>query len=130
MKAEPRPTPKADNLLARTASRTSEFLEQFSDVKCTEHVRQEKLNKDEKVELKEDSTYDYLVILTNAGGELSLAESRIPVHEAEKRPEEYVHAVEQWIRHALPGLPSLLLSGVRVHSCRRGSCGRPHAGEN
>ena len=47
---------RLDNLLARTANRTSEFLDQFSDVKCTEHVRQEKLNKDEKVELKEDST--------------------------------------------------------------------------
>src|SRR5581483_3652228 len=47
-------------------------------------VRQEKLDKDNKVELKEDSTYDYLVILTNAGGELNLSESRIPVHEAKK----------------------------------------------
>jgi hypothetical protein len=75
---------RLDNLLARTASRTSEFLDQFSDVKCTEHVRQEKLNKDEKVELKEDSTYDYLVILTNDSGELSLAESRIPIREAKK----------------------------------------------
>src|SRR5437588_3261195 len=75
---------RLDNLLARTASRTSEFLDQFSDVKCTEHVRQEKLNKDEKVELKEDSTYDYLVILTNDSGELSLAESRIPIREAKR----------------------------------------------
>ena len=75
---------RLDNLLARTASRTSEFLDQFSDVKCTEHVRQEKLSKDEKVELKEDSTYDYLVILTNDSGELSLAESRIPIREAKK----------------------------------------------
>jgi hypothetical protein len=75
---------RLDNLLARTASRTSEFLDQFSDVKCTEHVRQEKLTKDAKVELKEDSTYDYLVILTNDSGELSLAESRIPVREAKK----------------------------------------------
>ena len=75
---------RLDNLLARTANRTSEFLDQFSDVKCTEHVRQEKLNKDEKVELKEDSTYDYLVILTNDSGELNLAESRIPIREAKK----------------------------------------------
>ncbi len=72
------------DLLARTASQTSGFLDQFSDVKCTEQVRQEKLGKDDKVELKEDSTYDYLVILTNAGGELNLSESRIPVHEAKR----------------------------------------------
>jgi hypothetical protein len=75
---------RLNDLLARTASQTSVFLDRFSDVKCTEQVRQEKLGKDNKVELKEDSTYDYLVILTNAGGELNLAESRIPVHEAKR----------------------------------------------
>jgi len=81
------PTPEArhlNDLLNRTAGQTSEFLDQFSDVKCTELVRQEKLGKDDKVELKEESTYDYLVILTNTGGELNLSESRIPVHEAKR----------------------------------------------
>lgn len=73
-----------NDLLERTAGQTSVFLDQFSDVKCTEQVRQEKLGKDDKVELKEDSAYDYLVILTNSGGELSLSESRIPLHEAKK----------------------------------------------
>ncbi len=71
-----------DDLLGRTSQQVSKFLEQFSDVKCTEKVTQEKLGKEDKVELKEESTYDYLVILTNAGGELSLDESRLAVHEA------------------------------------------------
>jgi hypothetical protein len=71
-----------DSLLGRTSQQVSKFLEQFSDVKCTEKVTQEKLGKEDKVELKEESTYDYLVILTNAGGELSLDESRLAVHEA------------------------------------------------
>lgn len=75
---------RMDELLVRTENRTSAFLDQFSDVKCTEQVRQEKLGKDDKVELKEDSTYDYLVILTNDGGGISLSESRIPVHAAKK----------------------------------------------
>ena len=75
---------KLNDLLARATNQTSGFLEQFSDVKCTEQVRQEKLGKDDKVELKEDSTYDYLLILTNAGGDLNLSESRIPVHEAKR----------------------------------------------
>src|SRR5947209_20120725 len=75
---------RLENLLARTASRTSDFLDQFSDVKCSEHVRQEKLSKDEKGELKAASTYDYLGILTNDSGEPSLAESRIPIREATK----------------------------------------------
>jgi hypothetical protein len=73
-----------NDLLERTAGQTSVFLDQFSDVKCTEQVRQEKLGKDDKVELKEDSAYDYLVILANNGGELSLSESRLPLHEAKK----------------------------------------------
>ncbi len=75
---------RLDGLLARTVAQTAVFLDQFSDVKCTEQVRQEKLGKDDKVELKADSTYDYLVILTNAGGELNLSESRIPVKQAKR----------------------------------------------
>jgi hypothetical protein len=71
-----------DDLLARTSQEVTTFLDQFSDVKCTERVTQEKLGKNEKVELREESTYDYLVILTNAGGELSLNESRLAVREA------------------------------------------------
>ena len=75
---------RLSDLLTRTANQTALFLDQFSDVKCTEQVRQEKLGKDDKVELKEDSTYDYLVILTNAGGELNLSESRIAMREAKR----------------------------------------------
>lgn len=71
-----------DDLLNRTSQQVSNFLEQFADVKCTEKVTQQKMGKDDKVELKEESTYDYLVILTNTGGELSLDESRLAVHEA------------------------------------------------
>jgi hypothetical protein len=75
---------KLDEILQRTSKQTADFLDQFSDVKCTEQVRQEKLGKDNKVDLKEDSIYDYLMILGNEGGELTLSESRIPVHEAKK----------------------------------------------
>jgi hypothetical protein len=75
-------TDNLDDLLARTSKQVSGFLDQFSDVKCTEQVKQEKLGKDGKVEVKEESTYDYLVILTNPGGELTLDESRLAVHEA------------------------------------------------
>jgi len=75
---------RLNDLLARTSGQTAAFLDQFSNVKCTEQLRQEKLGKDDKVELKEDSTYDYLVILTNAAGELNLSESRIPIHQAKR----------------------------------------------
>lgn len=73
---------RLDDLLIRTGDQVSVFVDQFSDVKCTELVRQEKLGKDGKTEVKEESTFDYLVILTNSGGELSLSESRLPIHPA------------------------------------------------
>lgn len=75
---------KLNDLLQRVSRQTTEFLDQFSDVKCMEQVRQEKLGKDDKVSLKEESTYDYLIIMGNEGGELTLSESRLPLHEAKK----------------------------------------------
>src|SRR4029077_14225540 len=68
-------------LVGRANDQAAKLGEEFSDVKCPEHVAQEKVKADGKVELKEQSTYDYLVILTNAGGEISLDESRLAVHE-------------------------------------------------
>jgi hypothetical protein len=75
---------KLQDLLRRTGDQMSTLVEKFSDVKCTELVTQEKFKNDgkDKVDLREQSTYDYLVILTNTGGELSLTESRLVVHEA------------------------------------------------
>jgi hypothetical protein len=67
------------DLLPRVRDRVSDYLEQFSEVKCTEKVKQEKLKANDKVELEHDSIYDYLVILTNSGGEVSLDESRLAV---------------------------------------------------
>jgi hypothetical protein len=71
-----------DALLARAGQESSAFLDQFSNVKCTEKVQQEKLKPDGKVERDAESTYDYLVILNNSGGELSLNESRLEIHPA------------------------------------------------
>jgi hypothetical protein len=71
-----------NDVLSRTSAQVTGFLDEFSNVKCTEEVEQEKLRADGKIELKEQSTYDYLVILTNNGGDLSLGESRLALHEA------------------------------------------------
>jgi hypothetical protein len=75
---------RLQSLLQRTGDQLASYVEKFSDVKCTELVTQEKFKNDNrsKVDLKEESTYDYLVILTNTGGELSLTESRLVVREA------------------------------------------------
>ncbi|HSB76700.1 MAG TPA: hypothetical protein VLC12_13675 [Terriglobales bacterium] len=71
-------------LLQRAGEETSRFLEQFSDVKCTEQVTQEKLDPKGKVEARQESTFDYLAILTSAGGGLNLSESRLPVKTGKK----------------------------------------------
>jgi hypothetical protein len=75
-------TDSLEKVLDRTSLRVTEFLDQFSNVKCTEQVTQEKFQPNGKVELEQQFTYDYLVILTNAGGDLSLNESRLAVKEA------------------------------------------------
>jgi len=77
----PSPVP-LEKILDRASQRVSDFLDQFSNVKCVEQVTQTKLKPSGKVELEEQSTFDYLVILTNAGGELSLDESRLPVKQS------------------------------------------------
>jgi hypothetical protein len=74
-----------DSFLSRTTGLVSGLLDEFSDVKCTERVTQEKLGKNGKVEYKEESTYDYLVILSNAGGELTLDESRVEQEPAKRK---------------------------------------------
>jgi hypothetical protein len=76
--------PQMNVLLPLVQKKTSALLNELSDVKCTEKVRQEKLGQNGKVQLAEDSVYDYLVILSNTGGDLTLSESRIPVREAKK----------------------------------------------
>ena len=83
-------TNSLQEMIGRANDQVAKFVEKFSDVKCTEHVTQEKFKADGKVELKAESTYDYLVILTNAGGEISLDESRLAVKESKKEPKKGV----------------------------------------
>src|SRR5437764_14281654 len=74
-----------DDLLNRTAEQMSKFVDQFADVKCTEHVTQERFGKNSKIERRAEATYDYLMILTNAGGELNVNESRLEVQNAKHK---------------------------------------------
>jgi len=77
-----------DDLLSRTSTQVTAFLDQFSQVACTEHVTQVKFGKDNKIESQADTSYDYLVILVNVGGEVTLDESRLAVNAPalEKKP--------------------------------------------
>jgi hypothetical protein len=71
-----------DDLLSRTSTDVQKLVDQFSNVQCIEQVEQEKLRADGKVERKEESTFNYLILLSDDGGDLTLTESRIAVHEA------------------------------------------------
>src|SRR6267378_1130499 len=77
-----------DELLERIAKQVSSFLDLISEVNCTERVLQEKLASNGKVVERQESTFDYLIILSTSGGELNLVESRIAPEEAkhEKKP--------------------------------------------
>lgn len=78
----------ADDLkstLANTGKHVSEFLDQFSDVKCTEQVQQLRLTKHGKVEYQEVSTFDYLVIAQSTADDVDLQESRLAVNPAEHK---------------------------------------------
>jgi hypothetical protein len=68
---------RTQSLLDKTSHEVSEFLDQMSDVKCTETVLQEKLNPGGHKEYAEHATYDYLILLQGSGDELLLNESRL-----------------------------------------------------
>lgn len=82
------PVCAADDLnaiLGRTGNKVAQFLDQFSEVKCTEQVQQLRLTKHGKVEYQEASTFDYLVIAQNTGDDVDLQESRLALNPAEHK---------------------------------------------
>jgi hypothetical protein len=75
-------------LLDRAGNSVSAFLDTISDVNCTEHLTQEKIADNGKTIEKHESAFDYLVLLTNTGGELSLVESRVAADSKKAPPEK------------------------------------------
>lgn len=65
-------------LLARTGDQVNAFLDVLSDTNCTEHVTQQKVGDSGKIIEKQESAFDYLILLSNTGGDLNLVESRLP----------------------------------------------------
>jgi len=70
-------TSSLEELLDRASSNVSAFLDLISEVNCTEHLTQEKIGENGKTLEKRESAFDYLVLLSNVGGELNLVESRV-----------------------------------------------------
>jgi hypothetical protein len=65
-------------LLDRTGRQATSFVDVISKMNCAEHVTQLKLNDSGNTVEKKESNFDYLVLLTHVGSELSLVESRLP----------------------------------------------------
>lgn len=80
--AQPSAAQTGDEILQKTTREVKAFLDELSDVKCTENVTQEKLNPKGKVQYRQDSTFDYLVIMQAGDDDFLLNESRLPLQEA------------------------------------------------
>ena len=87
VRAEPRAWAQAaalEPVLDRTSHQVSAFLDEVSDVKCTEEVTQIKLTPGGKAQYTERGTYDYLILLSGGNDELQLNESRLAVSQGRK----------------------------------------------
>ena len=86
VRAEPRAWAQTDldRVLDRSSKQVSAFLDEVSDVKCTEEVTQTKLSPSGKPQYSEHATYDYLILLSGGNDELQLNESRLMVTEGRK----------------------------------------------
>lgn len=73
----PAATSSLQEVLDRASSNVSAFLDAISEVNCTERLTQERIADNGKPVEKRESVFDYLVLLSNTGGELSLVESRV-----------------------------------------------------
>ena len=64
-------------LLRRTSDQVSAYLDKISEVSCSERVLQEKLDDHGKTVEKEESAFNYLILLSSANGDVNLVESRL-----------------------------------------------------
>lgn len=76
--------PAVERLVDRTSRQVNAYLEQVSNVTCTEHVTQLKLGRNGKVQASEQADYNYLILLQGAADDLLLSESRLPQDPARK----------------------------------------------
>ncbi len=70
-------TPDLQNALAQAGKSVEVFWQQFSSVTCTELISQEKIGTEGKVEYKQDSIFDYLILMDLQGDDLTVEESRL-----------------------------------------------------
>lgn len=71
--------PPLDEVLRRAGKAVEDFAAQFSSVDCVEEVSQLKLGNGGSIAYRQDSAFDYLIVLHVAGNDLSVEESRMPL---------------------------------------------------
>jgi hypothetical protein len=74
--------PALHQLLQRAGKAVERSWEQLASVNCRESVSQTKLNKNGKLASRQESLFDYLVVLQIQGEDLIVQESRLPVRQA------------------------------------------------
>ena len=75
-------------LLDRAGARVERFWDEMSSVSCSENVLREKFNEKEKLLLKNQSVYDYLISMRWNAGELLVDESRVEANAPRKLANE------------------------------------------
>jgi len=78
--------PALDKLVDRTSRQVDSYLEQVSNVTCTERVSQLKLAPNGSVQASDEATYNYLILLQGTRDDLILSESRLPRSPEHKAP--------------------------------------------
>ncbi|MEZ5353826.1 MAG: hypothetical protein R2762_14400 [Bryobacteraceae bacterium] len=71
------PAAQRDSLILRAGESVERFWDQYSAFTCVEEVVQRKTEPNGKVIVQRKTTYDYLILLQNSGGELLVEESRL-----------------------------------------------------
>ncbi|MBZ5618270.1 MAG: hypothetical protein LAQ69_05965 [Acidobacteriia bacterium] len=75
----------AQEVLQHTGKALESFWDRLSQVNCVETVQQAKLGPGGKVVYRQDSSFDYLVLLQLTGNEMLVDESRSPIAEGKEQ---------------------------------------------
>ncbi|MBI5087041.1 MAG: hypothetical protein HZB13_20895 [Acidobacteria bacterium] len=75
-------------LLEKAGRSATAFTEQFPSVACTEKVTQIKFGEGQKILTKRESVFDYLILLSLEGSDLTVEESRLEKSKAQKDPQQ------------------------------------------
>jgi len=86
--APPHALAELDSLLDRTARATEKFAAEFPAVACNESVTQAKFVEGPKIVARQESQFDYLILLNTEGGDFSVEESRLNRGKDRKDPQQ------------------------------------------